>query len=430
MVHEQTNITGAAQPETTTVVESPKAGSESPQLGKVNTRGDDNDAFEGTPASQTAEDIAVGQGIHILEAKSVHWWAYLTTADFWIVLGIGQILALCITSTNTFSGLLAGLETNIPAFQSLFNYVLLFLIYTTVFLVKEGPKAWGVVAWRHGWKYLIMSFLDVEGNYFTVLAYRYTNIMSAQLINFWAIVCVVIISFFFLKVRYGIFQVIGIVVCVGGMGILIASDHLSSNSGSGGEDKVKGNLFALVGATGYGLSNVFEEWLVSKAPMYHVLSFLGLFGIIINGVQAAIFDRSAFQGATWNGEVAGYLVGFTLCLTLFYSLVPILLRMASAGFYNISLLTANFWGVLIGIRVFGLSVHFMYPIAFVCIMIGLILYFLTGSVLGDSKKPWLGDNQEEGFAGFGSAKLKALNAARKAQLEPENGPVEQPQQQQ
>ena len=35
---------------------------------------------------------------------------------------------------------------------------------------------------------IILAFLDVEGNYFTVLGFRYTTILSAQLINFWAIV--------------------------------------------------------------------------------------------------------------------------------------------------------------------------------------------------------------------------------------------------
>ena len=374
-----------------------------------------------TAAAAAEQDAAVGQGIHILEAKSVHWYSYLTTPDFWIVLAIGQVLALCITSTNTLSGLLAEAGTSIPALQSIFTYLLLAVVYNVTFLVREGPRAWGATIWRHGWKYLIMSFLDVEGNYFTVLAYRYTNILSAQLINFWAIVVVVVISFFFLKVRYSLFQIVGIIICIGGMGILIGSDHITGGNGGEADNLLKGDMFALVGATCYGLSNVFEEWLVSRAPMYHVLAFIGLFGIIITGTQAAIFDRDAFEGATWNGDVAGYLVGFTLCLSIFYSLVPLVLRMASAGFYNISLLTANFWGVIVGIQVFKLSVHFMYPIAFVCIIVGLVTYFLSGSMLGESKKPWLGDNQEEGVTGIGTARLKALNAARKAQLEPETG---------
>ncbi|KAM3528642.1 hypothetical protein MY4038_005762 [Beauveria bassiana] len=389
---------------------------------------------DGHYAPQTADDNyrdlqrepsgaadSVTQGLHILQKQSTHWWSYFTTPDFWIVVAIGQVLALCITATNTFTTFLANAHTNIPAFQTVFNYILLFLVYTTIMLVRDGPRVWWKAALKDGWRYLIMAFLDVEGNYFTVLAYRYTNILSAQLINFWSIVCVVLISFTLLKVRYKVFQVIGILVCCGGMGILLASDHMTNSNGGPAENRLKGDLFALLGATLYGTSNVLEEWLVSKAPMHHVLAFIGLFGMIINGIQAAIFDRTSFQQAHWDSHVAGWLVGYTLCLFLFYSLAPLILRMGSAAFFDISLLTANFWGVIIGIRVFGLSIHFLYPIAFVCIILGLVTYFLSGSLLGDSKKPWLGENQEDGVAGLGTAKLRAINAARIAQQEAENG---------
>lgn len=371
--------------------------------------------------SGAATDDSVTQGLHILETQSIHWWSYLTTSDFWIIVAIGQVLALCITATNTFTTFLANAKTNIPAFQTVFNYILLFLVYTTVMLVRDGPGAWWRAARTDGWRYLIMAFLDVEGNYFTVLAYRYTNILSAQLINFWSIVCVVAISFTFLKVRYKPFQVVGILVCCGGMGILLASDHITGGNSGPAENRLKGDLFALLGASLYGTSNVLEEWLVSKAPMHHVLAFIGFFGMIINGVQAAIFDRTSFQQANWDSQVASWIVGYTLCLFLFYTLAPLILRMGSAAFFDISLLTANFWGVIIGIRVFGLTIHYLYPIAFVCIILGLVTYFLSGSLLGDSKKPWLGANQEAGVAGFGTAKLRAINAARIAQQEVEHG---------
>ena len=374
-------------------------------------------------ASSSADDNnneTVEQGLRILEARSVHWWDYFTTRDFWLVCALGQVLALCITSTNTFTSLLDVREgINIPAFQTMFNYVALLIVYNSVFLYFEGFAGWWRTVKTHGWKYIIMAFLDVLGNYFTVLAYGYTNILSAQLINFWAIAVVVIISFFVLKVRYKIPQVVGILVAIGGMGILIASDHLSGSNG--GKDSVKGDMFALAGATCYGLSNTFEEWLVSKAPMYHVLAFIGFFGLIINGVVAAIFDRDSFEGASFNGDVAGYVVGFTVFMFMFYSLIPLMLRMGSASFMNISLLTGNFWGVIIGTQVFGYPIHYLYPVAFVLIILGLVCYFLSGSLLGDSKKPWLGENQEDGVVGIGTAKRKAIHAARRAQGEPENG---------
>lgn len=131
---------------------------------------------------------------------------------------------------------------------------------------------------------IILSFCDVEGNYFTVLAYRYTTILSAQLINFWAIVIVVTISFLFLKVRYHWAQIGGILVCVAGTGLLIASDHITG--ANGGDDvssgnQLRGDLWALGGATFYGLSNVAEEYLVSERPLYEVIGQLGFWGTII-----------------------------------------------------------------------------------------------------------------------------------------------------
>ncbi|KAK4222336.1 putative solute carrier [Podospora fimiseda] len=382
---------------------------------KVTTDNVDNYGTTTTTDSDS-ESAAVAAGLKHLESRDVHWYSYLLTFDFWAIIAVGQILALCITGSNTFTSFLSGVNTIIPAFQTLFNYALLTLVYLPFTIYKHGWRKWVQIVLKDGWKYFILSFLDVEGNYFTVLAYEYTNILSAQLLNFWSIVCVVVLSFTLLKVRYKWVQIVGILVCCGGMGVLLASDHINGTNGGSGKNMVKGDLFGLLGATLYGISNVYEEWFVSKRPMYEVLSFLGIFGIIINGVQASIFDRKSFEGATWNGQVAGWFTGYTFCLFIFYSLVPLILRMGSAAIFDVNLLTANFWGVIIGTRVFGYTIHWMYPIAFVLIICGLVVYFLVGTILGDSKKPWLGDNQKDGVTGIGTAKLKALNEARKRGL--------------
>lgn len=263
----------------------------------------------------------------------------------------------------------------------------------------------------------------MEGNYFIVLAYQYTTILSAQLINFWAIAVVVIISFLFLKVRYHITQVAGILICIGGVGVLIASDHVSGASGNPNVpqgEQVKGDMFALLGASFYGLTNTAEEYFVSKRPVYEVLGQLAFFAMIINGVQAGIFDRDSFRNATWNADVGGYLVGYTLCLTLFYCMAPLLFRLSSAAFFNISLLTMNFWGVVIGIEVLNLDIHWMYPIAFVLIIVGQLIYFLGRRLLGEARKPWLGRNQERGIAGIFTAKKKIERREERTQ-ENENG---------
>jgi solute carrier family 35 protein F1/2 len=49
----------------------------------------------------------------------------------------------------------------------------------------------------------------------------------------------------------------------------------------------------------------------------------------------------------------------------------------------------------------------MYPIAFVLIIIGQVIYFLRQSLVGEALKPWLGKDQERGHAGVGTARRRA-----------------------
>ncbi|KAM0716559.1 hypothetical protein Q7P37_008004 [Cladosporium fusiforme] len=375
-----------------------------------NSSGDaSHGAVELVNSSNENGDSPPPNTVAAIEAAKPGRFSFLRTRQFYIVLLISQALAVAITGTNTLSSLLAAEGTSIPAFQTLFNYILLSLIYTSYTLYKYGFKGWCKLIWKDGWRYFILAFCDVEGNYFTVLAYRYTTILSAQLINFWAIAVVVAISLIFLKVRYHIAQYAGILICCGGLGLLVASDHITGSNGGQAVDAVKGDLFALLGASFYGFTNVFEEFLVSKRPLYEVLGQLSFWAIPINGVQAAIFDRASFRTATWNSAVGGYLTGYTFILTIFYSGAPIVFRMASAAFFNIGLLTGNFWGVVVGVKVFGLTIHWMYPIAFVLIMLGHFVYFGTEGVLGEARKPWLGENQEGGVHGIGTAKRRVEN---------------------
>ncbi|QIX00522.1 hypothetical protein AMS68_006039 [Peltaster fructicola] len=346
------------------------------------------------------------EGGHVPAARPLSKFGYLKTKQFWIVLVLSQLLAVAITGTNTLTSLIIADGAVIPALQTLFNYTLLNLIYTPYTIYKYGFKGWLRLLWVDGWKFFILAFFDVEGNYFTVLAYNYTNILSAQLINFWAIVVVIIVSLLLLKVRYHVFQYIGILICCGGLGMLVASDYLTGNNNNTADpiNAVKGDLFALLGATFYGLANVYEEFMVSKRPLYEVLGQLAFWAMFINGVQASIFDRDGIAAASWSSDLAGYLVGYTLILTTFYSLAPLIFRMASAAFFNIGLLTANFWGLLVGLSLFHLTPHWLYPVSFVLIIFGHFVYYGTEGVLGEARKPWLGEDQVEGVAGIGTAK--------------------------
>lgn len=354
--------------------------------------------------------------VPVVEKKK--YFAYLRNRRFWFIVLHGQVLSWVITCTNSLTTEINNNGTSFPALQTLFVYNVLFLIFTPYTIYKLGWKAWGKLVLFDGWKFFFLAFADVEGNYFIVKAYEYTNILSAALLDNFAIVVVVILSFIFLKVRYHWTQYISIVVCIGGMALLVVSDHLSGKDYSA-SDPVKGDLFVILAAACYGVCNTWEEYFVSKRPLYVVLGQLGMWATIINGVQCAIFERDSIRNANWNVAVGLSVMGYTLAMLLLYTTSPILFRMSSAAFYNLSILTSDFWSLLIGTRIFGYGVYWLYPVGFVFIVLGVMFYCAAPMThFGESFKPWLGENQEQGIAGVGTAKLELQKHNDKDATEP------------
>ncbi|RAK74268.1 DUF914 domain membrane protein, partial [Aspergillus fijiensis CBS 313.89] len=321
--------------------------------------------------------------------------AYLTTREFYITLLLGQILAITNTACSTFSTLLADRGVSLPATQTFFNYLLLTVIFTSYTIHRHGLQGWTQSFLSRGWKYLLLSLFDVEGNYFLVLAYRNTTLLSAQLINFWAIAIVVLISSTVLGVHYHRPQLLGISICITGMLLLLFSDRTPPASA---HNKLLGDLSALTGATSYGLANVLEEVLVTTAPIAEVLGQMALCGACITALQAlALGELSALlrSSTVWDARVLGWWAAYTLCLAAFYCLVPLLLRRASAAFFNLSMLTMNCWGVGVGVLLFRYQVGWAYPVAFALIVAGQGVYFLGaapvsgGGAGGGEKKPWV-----------------------------------------
>ena len=114
-------------------------------------------------------------------------------------------------------------------------------------------------------------------------------------------------------------------------------------------------------------ANAAEEFFVRQSPLYEVVGQLGMWGMLINAVQAASLEHKAIREATWDSSVgkvsfhlppvgtrtecfcgAGLLVAFTAAMVVFYTTSPILYRLASSVFFNLSLLSSDFFSLLFG----------------------------------------------------------------------------------
>ena len=113
-------------------------------------------------------------------------------------------------------------------------------------------------------------------------------------------------------------------------------------------NKLKGDLFILLGATLYGLSNGIEEFLVRGRPHYEVVGALGLVGFIVNGILAGAYEHATVHEANWSGRNGGLLFAYIAAMVILYSVAPLLFRYASAPFYNLSLMTSGTSSALFG----------------------------------------------------------------------------------
>ena len=114
-----------------------------------------------------------------------------------------------------------------------------------------------------------------------------------------------------------------------------------------------------------------------RSPLYEVVGQLGMWGVLINGIQAAGLEHHDMTTASWNGatsesrnmrmepytyskmmtdveyiKTVGLLVAYTAAMFILYTVAPILYRMASSAYYNLSLLSSDFYGLLFGLFLF------------------------------------------------------------------------------
>jgi solute carrier family 35 protein F1/2 len=186
------------------------------------------------------------------------------------------------------------------------------------------------------------------------------------------------LSWVYMRPKYTWSQITGVLVCIGGLGMLVGSDLLTNKNWEP-VSKGKGDAFMIAGATLYGITNATEELFVRNSPLYEVVGQLGMWGFIICLSQAAGLEHKQWVEATWDGRIAGLLVAYTAAMFILYTTAPILYRMASSTYYNLSLLSSDFYGLLFGLFLYHYSPYWLYFPAFAIVIVGLVIYFWSSA---------------------------------------------------
>ena len=261
------------------------------------------------------------------------------------------------------------------------------------------------------WHWMLVAAADLEANFLVVLAYQFTDIISVCLLDAFTIPVVIVLSACCFGVRYSMQHLGAALLCILGIGALVATDVAASqqeetdhSEGSASAQRPAqawiGDVLVLLGAALYGCSNVAQEALVRHLDTTRYLAHLGGFGFVIAVCQTAALERDALatawaalsnhssSGGVGGGggdggggalspllEAALLECGFVASMSGFYMLCAFLLQSgSSATLMNLSLLTSDFWAVLVGIGLLHSKPGPGYAAAFCLTVSGLLLY--------------------------------------------------------
>ncbi|KAF5335978.1 hypothetical protein D9611_006284 [Ephemerocybe angulata] len=363
-----------------------------PPVGEITTTAFPNRDVESSPIDEKVDEKA-GSSVTSIPAATaparppIVWtsskdffssfaarWRSIWTRRFVLALLAGQLVSLCITCTNVSTTELVNRGWTLSTSQGFFLYFTLFIVYTPYTIYKYGFKGWGNMLLRDGWKYFILAACDVEANFMVVKAYQYTDLLSCMLLDAWAIPVCLFFSWVYLRVRYHWTQILGVFICVAGLGLLVASDQITQKDWEA-VARGKGDALMIAGATLYGFCNATEEFFVRKRPLYEVIGQMGMWGFLIGGIQASALEWKEMKTVPWTGDIIGLIFAFTAAMVILYTVAPMIYRMTSSAYFNLSLLSSDFYGLLFGLFLYKYSPYWLYFVSFVVIIVGLIVYF-------------------------------------------------------
>ncbi|KAE8668426.1 Solute carrier family 35 member F2 isoform 3 [Hibiscus syriacus] len=309
-----------------------------------------------------------------------NWFKTRVTLNNLFRLFLGQVVSFVLALTSFTSSLIASLGVDAPITQTSFTYFTLAVVYGSI-LLHRGQKL--RVPWY--W-YLALGFVDVQGNYLVNKAFQFSSITSVTLLDCWTIVWAIILTYIFIGTRYSLWQLGGAALCVLGLGLVLLSD--AGVGGGGGSKPLLGDTLVIAVTLFFSMSNVGEEFCVKKKDRVEVVSMIGLYGLLVSGVElypiSACLDYIRAKELGICNVVCKYicfqmlaLAVYTLSTFLFYTRTPFVLKLSGATMFNLSLLTSDMWAVVVQILFYRQKVDWLYFVAFGLVVIGLVIYSTT-----------------------------------------------------
>lgn len=289
--------------------------------------------------------------------------------------------------------------------------------------------------------YFILAFCDVQANYLTYLALRYTTINAVTLFDSLAIPAAMVLTRCWLRRPYHWSHLIGAGICMAGTLANIGGEWEALQADEAKEERIEakdakmgiismgveeeagweknldneiypnrimGDVVAALGGILFGVCDVLREKVVHGAGGFsEYITMLGFFGTIISVIQAFALeydeiikffepvptediaaDGTIIDGCPVNRRV-GLLAGYVTAAYFFYIGVSRFLYVSEAALLNLSLLTCDLWTTIFVVMVQGIVPDPLFYAGLTLITFGVVVYEIAPSPIepGDFAKP-------------------------------------------
>ena len=265
----------------------------------------------------------------------------------------GQAVALCLGGVGIFSKMLISNDYYSAFVQVTVGYL---LMSSVLFVVRPWKSGLKVEAWR----YALLATIDATGNLCYSKAFGDIAASSVRMTIGFTVPGSVILGYFVFNRKVSPRQIVAVLIAVSGVVLNFTGDAVSDRKyrREWPENGVvwKGFLYALIAATCFAISNVFEEWVQRKAhekqkidDRYTHLEMVGMMGLLGALITPLLGAALEWNTTLSNGTIFSkpelklicYGLGFAICMCSFYVGLSIFLTKHNASFLNLNMLTVS-----------------------------------------------------------------------------------------
>ncbi|KDO61110.1 hypothetical protein CISIN_1g043912mg, partial [Citrus sinensis] len=244
------------------------------------------------------------------------WWRGHVTLRTLHLLSIGQLASLTFAATNFTSSFIANLGVDAPVTQSAFSYFTLALVYGGILLYRRQRLQ---VSWY--W-YLLLGFVDLQGNFLANKAYQFTSITSVTLLDGCTIAWALILTRLLLGTRYSPLKLFGAGICM--LGLCVCSSMFFFQVFQDLYWAIYLSLLGPCSMLSFSLQNL--EYFVKKNDRVEVVCMIGVYGLLVSSIQLSMLELKSLELVKWSTDIILGFVGYAVSCFMFYTLATFVLK--------------------------------------------------------------------------------------------------------